>query len=432
MPLATAILILQCLLALTLGLTLLILTSLYIRGAFRAPVRYKVTNGPAAGDRRFPTVLASLSNSFLSEGIVTGFWSTHDQIQAVRLEAIGQAERTIYFETFYMTPGRRATEFGVAIAQQAAAGVEVRLIVDAYGTHTLPQRYWKRLQAAGVQVVFFNAFDWRAPANFAGRTHRKLLLIDGKIALVGGAGLSDEWDGDDQLHPWLDVETRLEGELVTFLEGQFMQHWTYAGREAHLRPDTFHTDPAKMPSSFLITSGNNPTYRFSPIRALKENTIVAAKKRLWLATPYLLPDQDSQKLLIQAKQRGVDVRLLTAGAEQIDKKYVYYAAFELFGELLANGVEIYEYQPSMIHAKMLLVDDQWVNTGSANFDSRSFFHNEELDLSTSDPRLIMEVEQVFQTAFAVSQSVSLKDWQHRSWWRHRLIGRLVGFIQWQL
>lgn len=432
MSLATVTFILQCLLALTLGLTLLILISLYIRGAFRAPVKYKVTNGPAVGEERFPRVLASLSNSFLSEGVVTGFWSSHDQIQAVRLEAIGQAERTIYFETFYMTPGRRATEFGVAIAQQAAAGIEVRLIVDAYGTHTLPQRYWSRLQAAGVQVVFFNAFDWRAPANFAGRTHRKLLLIDGKTALVGGAGISDEWDGENTSPPWLDVETRLEGELVTFLEGQFMQHWTYSGREARVRSETFQTDSAQRPSAFLVTSGNNPTYRFSPIRALKENTIVAAKERLWLATPYLLPDQDSQDLLIQAKQRGVDVRLLTASAKQIDKKYVYYAAFELFGELLANGVEIYEFQPSMIHAKMLLVDHQWVNTGSANFDARSFFHNEELDLSTHDSRLIKEVEQVFQRAFATSQQVSLRDWQQRSWWRHRLIGRLVGFVQWQL
>ncbi|MGB7415637.1 MAG: phosphatidylserine/phosphatidylglycerophosphate/cardiolipin synthase family protein, partial [Thermosynechococcaceae cyanobacterium] len=420
------IVILQWLLGLTLALIALIVISLYIRGAFRTPVRYKVKNGPAAGDQRFPIVLASLSNSFLSKGAVTDVWATHGQIQAARLEAIKQAEHTIYFETFYMTPGSRANDFAAAIAQQATAGVDVRLIVDAYGTRTLPKRYWKRLKAAGVQIIFFNPFDWRAPANVAGRTHRKLLLIDGDVGFVGGAGVSDEWDGDAQTPPWLDIELRLDGELVTFLEGQFMQHWTYGGGEADLQSEIFHRYPAKTPAPFVITAGNNPTYRFSPIRALKENTIRAAKERLWLSTPYLLPDQNSQDLLIEAKRRGVDVRLLTASADKIDKKYVYYAAFELFGDLLANGVEVYEYQPSMIHAKMLLVDDQWVNTGSANFDARSFFHNEELDLSTNNPFLIAEIEQVFQTAFTASTKVSHKDWKQRSWWRHKLIGRLVG------
>ena len=432
MTLLTATLILQWLLRLSLGLILIVLVSLYIRGAFRDVVEYKVKNGPAAKDDRFPTVLASLSSSFLCEAAIVQFWATPDQIQAARLEAIGQAEHTIHFETFYMTPGRRARDFASAIAQQAATGVEVLLIVDTYGTRTLPKRYWQRLKAAGVQIVFFNPFDWRAPANFAGRTHRKLLLIDGKVGLVGGAGISDEWDGDARTPPWLDVEMRLEGEAVSFLEGQFIQHWTYGGGEADLRADTFHTYPAQSPSQFLVTAGNNPTYRFSPIRALKENTIVAAKQRLWLASPYLLPDLNSRELLIQARKAGVDVRLLTACANKIDKKYVYYAAFELFGELLAAGVEVYEYQPSMVHAKMLLVDDQWVNTGSANFDSRSFFHNEELDLSTRDPKLIAEIEQVFQTAFAASQQVRHQDWLRRSWWRHKLLGRLIGFIQWQL
>ncbi len=159
---------------------------------------------------------------------------------------------------------------------------------------------------------------------------------------------------------------------------------------------------------------------------------MAAQRRIWIASPYMLPDQDLRRLMVEAKQAGVEVRLLTACAQEIDKPYVYYAAFELYGELLEAGVEIYEYQPSMVHAKMLLVDWQWVNVGSANFDSRSFFHNDELDLTTCDSYLIEKTEEVFKQAFALSHKVSLQDWQKRSWWRHKLLGRLTGFIQWQL
>lgn len=432
MEFSTVLLILRWLLTLAIAVAVVIILSLYIRGAFRGSVKYRVKEGPAAQDQRFPLVLASVSNSFLSEGRITQFWSDHDQIQAERLNAIQQAKQSIHFETFIMTPGRRANDFAAAIAERAAAGLEVLVIVDAYGTLSIPKRYWQRLEAAGVQIVFFNSFNWRAPANVAGRTHRKLLLIDATVGFIGGAGVSDQWDGEQKQPKWLDVEMKIEGEAVSVLEGQFIQHWTYGGGQANLQQDVSRINHSAPLPHIVITAGNNPTYRFSPIKSLKENTVVAARERLWLASPYLLPDQNLRELLIEAKKSGVDVRLLTASADKIDKTYVYYAAFELFGELLANGITIYEYQPSMIHAKMLLVDHYWVNTGSANFDSRSFFHNEELDISTDDPRLIQDIEATFETAFASSQQVSLAEWQHRSWWRHRLFGNLIRFIQWQL
>jgi len=429
---STLFLILRSLCWLLLGLTILILVSLYIRGAFRAPVKYRVKDGPSPAEPRFSTILASLSTSLMTHGTITQFWAQPDQIQAARIKAIQAAQHTIHFETFFMTPGRRANDFAAAVSERAAAGVEVQLMIDTYGTKGLSKRYWQRLKAAGVQIAFFNPFDWRAPSNYAGRTHRKLLLIDGQVGFIGGAGISDDWDGEGQTSPWLDIEARLEGEIVPILEGLFVQHWTYSGGEANLRAETFRSNPHQEQALILVTPGNNPTYRFSPIRALKENTIVAARKRIWLASPYFIPDQNSQELLIEAKQAGVDVRILTTSLENIDKKYVYYAAYELYGDLLKGGVEIYEYLPNMTHAKMLLIDDQWVNIGSANFDPRSFFHNEELDISTADPTLQRLVEQVFEQAFIHSQNMSLKDWKQRSWWRHRLMGSLVRFVQWQL
>ena len=429
---STIFLILRWLLWCLLASTLIILVSLYIRGAFRAPVKYRVKNGPSPQEPRFPNALASLSTSLPTSGKITHFWADPDQIQRVRIEAIKTAQHTVHFETFFMTPGRRANDFAGVVAERAAAGVEVQLIVDTYGAKALPKRYWQRLKAAGVQVAFFNQFDWRAPSNFAGRTHRKLLLIDGQIGFVGGAGISDDWDSKDQSLPWLDIEVRLEGEIIPIFEGLFIQHWTYSGGEANLRAGTFRTKFNDHRSPILVTPGNNPTYGFSPIRALKENTIVAARTRIWLASPYLIPDRNTRELLIEAKESGVDVRILTTSLKNTDKKFVYYASYELYGDLLAGGIEIYEYLPNMTHAKMLLIDDQWVNTGSANFDPRSFFHNDELDISTADPILQRSIEQVFVQAFAQSQRMSLEDWKRRSWLRHRLIGGLVRFVQWQL
>lgn len=422
---------------------LLILVSLYIRGAFRGAVQYRVEQTPHPGQLSFPLVLQGLSNSIPSSGNLTGFWSSADAIQQARLDAIRSARQTIHFETFFMTPGKRANDFAEAVITQAASGIEVKLLVDSYGTHSLSHRYWQQLRSAGVEVIFFNPFNWKAPANYAGRTHRKLLLIDSRVALTGGAGISDLWDGtekSDDTQPWLDIELRVEGELVRLLEGIFQQHWIYGGGIANFQaeegqrpsnPPSAHSSTAEAASLMLITPGSNPTYRFSSIRALKQTSLACAKHRIWLASPYFLPDRNSRKLLVEAKQQGLDVRILTTG-HRSDKKYVYYASYELYGDLLAGGVEVYEYQPSMTHAKMLLIDDCWVNVGSANYDYRSFLHNDELDLSTDDPQLVAQVQQVFVDGFAQSRKVRWQEWQRRSWLQHRLAGNIVRLIQWQL
>jgi cardiolipin synthase len=174
-----------------------VLVILYFRGTFRDRIEYKVKNVPSPSDARFPLALASLSNSVVTSGHSTNFWLESDEINTARLEAIRSAKHTIHFETFFMTPGRRANDFAAAIAEKAQAGVEVQVIVDKYGVKTLPQRYWNRLKAAGVEIRFFNAFNWRAPIDYFARSHRKLLIIDDEFALIGGAGISDYWDGRD-------------------------------------------------------------------------------------------------------------------------------------------------------------------------------------------------------------------------------------------
>ncbi len=414
----------------------------YLRGAFREPILYKVKNAPHPDEPQYPYTLASITNSFVTSGTVTDFWNEPAQIQQARLEAISKAKHTINFETFFMTPGKRADDFAAALAERAAAGVKVRLVVDDYGTKDISDKYWARLRSAGIKVAFFNSFNWKAPLDYAGRTHRKLLLIDGKFGLVGGAGISDLWDGvekKDDTQPWLDVEMRIEGKIVGILEGVFSQHWNFGNATADLSSERFkilktdreESEPEKDSDLMLAIPGANPRIQFSPIKAFKYNNLICARKRIWLASPYFLPDDNSIDLLVAAKQAGVDVRILTT-SERSDKKPVYYASYEHYGKLLKGGVEVYEFQPSMTHAKLLLIDDLWATTGSANFDPRSFCHNEELDICSAQPKLIEGIKATFETGFAQSKRISYKEWKQRSLIKHRIVGNIVNFFQWQL
>ena len=430
----------------TLIITIALFIGFYLRGAFRDRITYKVRHAPKPDDPQFPFTLASITNSFITNGVITDFWNEPDAIQQARLDAISKAQRTIDFETFFMTPGKRADDFAAALAERASAGVEIRLIVDDYGTKDISDKYWRRLRGAGVKVSFFNPFNWRAPLDYAGRTHRKLLLIDGEFGLVGGAGISDLWDGvekKDDTQPWLDVEMRLEGEIVSYLEGVFSQHWTFGDGTADLSTVKFqnfhcrdrHQDNKdnddKQQNLMLVVPGANPRIRFSPIKSFKYNSLLCARKRIWLASPYFLPDENSMDLLVAAKQSGLDVRILTTSVRS-DKKPVYYASYEHYGKLLKGNVDIYEFQPSMTHAKLLLIDDLWATTGSANFDPRSFSHNEELDVCTAQPILVEGIKDTFEKGFAQSKQVTYKEWKQRSLIKHRILGNVVDFFQWQL
>lgn len=420
---------------------------LYIRGAFRWRSLFHIKQALSPSDPRFATVLKSLSGSLETQGTVSDFWDTADEIQQARLAAIARAERSIQFETFMMTPGKRADDFADALARKVTEGVRVQLLVDSWGTRTLKKKYWQRLRSVGAEVVFFNPFDWQAPANYAGRTHRKLLIIDDSFALVGGAGISNLWDGtekDDDTKPWFDIEFSTEGTVVNALSVIFQAHWQghkRQGKVTHIDMEMVYGSLAekaeeqgsqeKSDSTILITPGTKPSYRNSPIESVKQVLIASARERIWLSSPYFLPNMSTRSLLIAAKQHGVDVRILTT-SDRSDKKPVYYASYEVYGDLLKAGIQIFEYQPSMLHAKMLLIDSKWTNTGSANLDYRSFLHNDELDIVTDSQNLLEKIEQTFEKGFSQSEQITLQQWKQRSWLKHRILGNAVRLIQWQL
>ncbi len=412
-------------------LILVVVFILYLRGTFHRQVKYRMKDIPSFNDPHFPLAMMGVSASAIASGNVQNFWYEIDRIYAARLEAIRRARRTIHFETFFMTPGRRADEFADALIERSQAGVEALVIVDSVGANSIPKPYWRRLRARGVNVRFFHPLNWKYPLNFNNRTHRKLMLIDGKIAFVGGMGISDRWDGMPAIGdtaPWLDCEVSFTGPIVAILEGIFMQHWLYVGGVASLSQEIFRLSKDGS-TTIIVTPSDNPTDS-SPVCALFYTNIRAAKKRIWLASPYFLPDKNTRSALVNAKRNGIDVRILTIGPHN-DKSLVYYAVRERYRDLLAAGIEINEYQPSMMHAKVLLIDDAFVSTGSTNLDPRSLFLNDELHLSMVEPQLAKPVEEFFNWGWKKSDRISLQQWKKRHWWQ-RLLGQIVLIFRWQL
>jgi cardiolipin synthase len=420
----------------------------YVQGAFRRSFDVNLIGLPASSPH-FAISLGSMADSHVTQGIVQQFWSKIDTIQQERLRAIAQAKQSIQFETFIMTPGRRADAFKDSLCERARAGVQIQLLVDSYGAKSLPDSYWRELTSAGAEIRFFNPFSWRDPISYLRRNHRKLLIIDQEFAMVGGAGISDMWDGVESKGediPWLDFEVQWSGSCIGFLTGLFLQHWLDAGGTVdlnqHKPTDAIRHTPhqadepageplhSSQPSEVVVTPGEDPTPADSSIRSLLQLCVLSAQERLWIASPYLLPDEATCKLLSSAHRQGVDVRILTMGPDS-DKPYVYYVSRERYGPLLRQGIKLHEYQPNMMHAKVILVDRHWVSMGSANLDPRSFFHNDELNLCSNDNGLVQQLDAFFRKAFEESYRVQLEQWGDRPL-LERIIGNSVNLFYWQL
>lgn len=411
---------------------IIILVSLYLQGYFQPEKNYYFNNFLPANSQDFGLVVANFSDSFIVSGKIINFWVGAKDIYSARLKAIEKAKHLIQIETYIMTPGNRADEFAEAIIKKSKAGVKVQFIVDDYGSKSIPKLYWENLEKAGVEVWKYNQFQWRSPLKNLRRTHRKLLIIDNELALIGGAGISDDWDGSPEIgdkEPWLDYEVAIEGVLLTRLSGLFSQHLLDTKGvidcvEIHLQPKQ------ENHSEMLVTANDYPSYKDSSIRSLFQTLILGSTKRLWIASPYFLPNDNTCRILRDAKARGVDVKIITMG-KHCDKPYVRKVARERYDKLFKGEISIYEHQPSMLHAKMILVDDDWISFGSANFDPRSFFQNDELNLSIKNADFAGQVETFFMKAFEKSRLITLKEW-HKRPFSDRLVGYFWLLFYWQL
>lgn len=392
--------------------------------ALRVSVRYSLDEPGRMADPCFVHTIEGLTNSPRRPAKNIRLYGDVPEIYDALIAAIESATVSITFETYLFWSGKTADRFTEALSDRARSGVKVKMLLDADGSRYLNRHTLQRLRDAGCEVRFFRPFLWYQPVQYNHRTHRKLLVVDGKVGFTGGIGIADMWYGPP---PWLELMVHLEGGVVGLLQGAFFQNWVIAGGGLALGSDFFPdiVDDPNEPAMAMVTT-SSPLWGDSTMRLLYYSAIASAQYKLYLITPYFLPNWDTIAALGAAAARGVDVRLLLPGPNN-DKKLPYYASRRLYGLLLAAGVRIFEYAPAMMHAKAMVIDGRFVTLGSTNFDPRSFFLNSELNTSIDDPAFASEAESLFFASLDQSVEIRYDHWRKRGLWEHVLgwIGLMI-------
>lgn len=336
------------------------------------------------------------------------------------LGRIDAAQRQVELELYLVESGACARALLASLCAAAQRGVVVRCLLDAFGAQGLQAADRQLLQAAGVQVQWYNPLHWRHGVRNFHRDHRKLLLVDGQFAFVGGTGATDEfWQPQQASSRWHEVMVEISGPLVADWQQLFERQWQATQAWIAWRPrmplrlKTLPILPALGQGLGRVAFADASQYRdilLSLVRALR-----GSKQRIWLATPYFLPTWRVRRTLRQAAKRGIEVRLLLAG-QHTDHPPVRFAGQRYYASLLKAGVRIFEYQPRFLHLKMVLADD-WVSVGSCNFDHWNLRFNLDANLEALDPDFTASVAASFQADFADSQEITLADWRARPWWR---------------
>ncbi len=346
------------------------------------------------------------------------------------LAAIDGARQRVELELYLIESGACTDALLQALCSAAQRGVVVRCLFDAFGGQALRQADRLRLNAAGVQLRWYNPMRWRRGLRNIYRDHRKLLLVDSQLAFVGGTGASDDfWRPDEPQSRWHEVMVEIAGPLVDDWQQLFDRQWQACQERLAWRPQPV-PGLRRLPAAPPLGQGlgrvayADARQHRDILRALVR-ALRGAKRRIWLATPYFLPTWKVRRALRKAAARGVEVCLLL-GSRHSDHPPVRFAGERYYPKLLRAGVRIFEYQPRFLHLKMVLVDD-WVSVGSCNFDHWNLRFNLEANLEALDPALTAAVVASFQADFADSREVSLERWRARPWWR-RLQQRLWGWL----
>jgi cardiolipin synthase len=353
-----------------------------------------------------------------------------DRIFPAMLEAIRGARQTITFEMYIYAEGAVGEAFTAAFVERARAGVKIHFLYDALGSGKIDKKYLERLKEAGVEVAQYNPLRWYTLAQMNNRTHRKLMVVDGRIGFTGGAGVQDEWVGNaqDPAH-WRDTHFRIEGPAVAQMQATFMENWTETtGAVLHGEAYFPPLDPAGPQRAQVMLS--SPGGGGESMQLLYLLSITAAVKSIHLANSYFVPDNVEVEALAAAAQRGARVRVIVPGPH-MDNKIVRRASRAGWGRLLQAGVEIYEYQPTMYHVKSMVVDGLWTSVGSTNFDTRSFSTNDEANLNVLDAGFAAEQERIFEDDLKRSRRVTLEEWQGRPW-TERALDTLADLVSSQL
>jgi cardiolipin synthase A/B len=335
-----------------------------------------------------------------------------DEIFPAMLEAIRHAKNTINFETYIYWSGRIGKKFAAALCERARAGVRVHVLLDWLGCLTMHHRTLRGMKRAGVDVQYYHPLRWYTVQRANNRTHRKILIVDGTVGFTGGVGIADCWTGNAQdAYHWRDSHFKLEGPAVAQMQAAFMDNWVKT-KGGVLHGDPYFPPLEKRGTGIAQVFQSSPSAGSCSMRLMYQLAIAAATESIRLSCSYFVPDNLAVAALLAVRQRGVRVQIIVPG-DHIDSRVVRWASRSRWGPLLEAGVEISEYQPTMYHCKVMIVDDLLVSVGSTNFDSRSFHLNDEANLNVLDADLARQQIEWFERDQALSRPVRLEEWRRR-------------------
>jgi cardiolipin synthase len=355
----------------------------------------------------------ALTGAPISEGSDVELLINGDEIFPAILETIASAERTLTLETYVYWRGDITQKLAEAICERARAGVEVKVLLDALGSAMMDRNQATRMREAGANVCLFRPIRPYTLRRLANRSHRRVLVADGKVAMTGGAGIAEEWTGNaEDPDSWRDTHVRVHGPAVRHLQGAFAEHWLEATGEV-LAGDGYlpHLDPVEDGGRVQIVRSRSGVGDTN-VETLYYLAIASARRSLQLESAYFVPRPAFADALADAAKRGVDVQIIVPGPH-IDKGFVRVAGRDSYAQLLDAGARIFEFQPTMLHAKTLVVDGAWSSVGTVNFDNRSFQLHDEVTLCTWDERLAAKLGEQFERDLKRSDEITPERWANR-------------------
>lgn len=387
----------------------------YLLRSRETPLRYGLDHAFSVDSPDFVETLAGTTGVPLLGDSGAAILNNGDAFYPAMLEAIAEARESVTIEAYIYWAGEVGRKFALALAEKASSGVPVKILLDAVGSATIGKDILRILDLGGCQVAWYNPIRWYSIGRFNYRTHRKSLIIDGRVGFTGGAGIADHWVGNAQDHEhWRDIQIRLEGPAVTPLQTGFAQNWLESTGELLSDPRYFSSGGSKGRLR-MQTIMSSPETGASTVRIMYFLSIVCARKSIYIATPYFVPDPVALDTLIDAKKRGVDVRIMVTGIWS-DNWLARQNGVRLYGRLLRAGIQILEFNRTMLHQKTMVVDGVWSTIGTTNFDSRSFALNEETNVCIYDADVGEELRRIFMEDTTGCEQIRYETWRHRGTW----------------
>ncbi|MEA2705484.1 MAG: cardiolipin synthase [Gemmatimonadaceae bacterium] len=383
------------------------------------PVRNVIAEGdkdgpPSIEDSLFSRSIELYTGTHIDPGNNVQILLNGDGTYPQLWKDLASAQRTITVQMYYSQPGAVADTMAKYLIEKARQKVRVLLLLDAFGSQPLKREWLQRVKAAGVEVVWLRPLRWYSLQKAAQRSHVRVVVVDGRIGYTGGFGLADYWLGDGHHEDqWRETNVRFEGPTVAALQATFAAGWAEATGEL-LTGDMF------FPKSAFAEVGNMkaglmhsvPSMGSTPAERFLALSIAGARKSLYISNSYFVPGENFMQLLLAAQRRGVDVRVITV-SKKTDVKTTWYAGRTYYEKLLEGGVKVYEYQPTMMHAKSMVVDGIWAYVGSMNFDNRSLSFNDESLLVALDPAVGAQMDSIFMDDIKSSQEMKLDEFRKR-------------------